>query len=52
VGDGVPELDQRLSDELDQVNSAATEGVTPSRELTVQILDSSGEPAAGVSGWT
>ncbi len=52
VADGLPELDQRLSDELDAVNAAATDGVGPSRELTVQILDGSGNLAAGVSGWT
>ena len=52
VADGVPELDQRLSDELDKVNDAATAGVPPSRELTVQLIDSSGELAAGMSGWT
>lgn len=52
VADGLPELDQRLSDELDKVNAAATEGVAPSRELTVQILDDSGDLAAGMSGWT
>jgi GNAT superfamily N-acetyltransferase len=52
VAEGVPALDQRLSDELDVVNAAATEGVEPARELTVQILDESGELAAGVSGWT
>ena len=52
VGESVPELDQRLSDELDAVNAAATQGVEPARELTVQIVDDSGELAAGVSGWT
>lgn len=52
VADGLPELDQRLSDELDTVNAAATAGVAPSRELTVQILDEAGELAGGVSGWT
>ncbi len=52
VADGLPELDQRLSDELDVVNAAATEGVAPSREMTVQILDDSGQLAAGMSGWT
>jgi GNAT superfamily N-acetyltransferase len=41
-----------LSDELDKVNAAATEGVAPSRELTVEIHDGSGELAAGMSGWT
>lgn len=52
MSDGLPELDERLSDELDKVNAAATVGVAPSRELTVQILDDSGELAAGMSGWT
>lgn len=52
VGEALPELDQRLSDELDRFNAAATEGVAPSRELTVQIVDNSGELAAGISGWT
>ncbi len=52
VADGVPDLDQRLSDELDRVNAAATVGVAPARELTVQILDVAGELAAGMSGWT
>lgn len=52
VADGLPELDQRLSDELDAFNAAATAGVAPSRELTVQVLDGAGELAAGLSGWT
>lgn len=52
MADGLPELDARLSDELDKVNASATDGVAPSRELTVQILDDSVELAAGVSGWT
>jgi GNAT superfamily N-acetyltransferase len=52
VGEARPDLDQRLSDELDKVNAAATEGVAPSRELTVQVLDGSGDLAAGMSGWT
>ena len=52
VADALPELDQRLSDELDEVNAAATAGVAPSRELTVQVLDDAGELAAGLSGWT
>lgn len=52
VTDGLPELDQRLSDELDLVNAAATEGVAPSRELTVQILDDADDLAAGMSGWS
>jgi GNAT superfamily N-acetyltransferase len=52
VAEAQPELDRRLSDELDKVNAAATDGVPPARELTVQILDDSGELAAGMSGWT
>ena len=50
VADGLPDLDQRLSDELDKVNALATEGVSPSRELTVQILDDSGR-ARGRDEW-
>ena len=52
VGEAAPELDQRLSAELDQVNAEATKGTAPARQLTVQILDGSGELAAGMSGWT
>lgn len=52
IGAAVPELDQRLSAELDRVNAAATTGIAPARELTVQILDTAGELAAGMSGWT
>jgi GNAT superfamily N-acetyltransferase len=52
VAEALPELDQRLSDELDRVNAAATKGTAPARQLTVQILDASGELAAGMSGWT
>ena len=52
VGEAVPELDQRLSAELDKVNAEATKSIAPARELTVQILDASGELAAGMSGWT
>lgn len=52
VGDAVPELDQRLSDELDLVNAEATKGTAPARELTVQVLDDEGKLAAGMSGWT
>jgi GNAT superfamily N-acetyltransferase len=52
VADALPDLDQRLSDELDAFNAAATAGVAASRELTVQVLDDSGELAAGMSGWT
>ena len=52
VAGALPDLDQRLSDEVDRVNAAATTGVAPARELTVRILDADGELAAGVSGWT
>ncbi|RYU13148.1 N-acetyltransferase [Nocardioides iriomotensis] len=48
----MPELDKRLSDELDVVNAAATVGTPAARELTVQVLDAAGDLAAGVSGWT
>jgi GNAT superfamily N-acetyltransferase len=47
-----PDLDKRLSDELDRGNAAATPGVAPARELTVRLLDDAGELAAGMSGWT
>ena len=50
VAGGLPELDQRLSDELDTVNAAATGELAPSRELTVQIVDDAGELAAGSAG--
>ncbi|MBD7963860.1 GNAT family N-acetyltransferase [Fictibacillus norfolkensis] len=52
VGEGNVELDQRLSDELDKVNNAATIGTPAARELTVQILDKHRELAAGMSDWT
>lgn len=52
VGEALPDLDQRLSDELDVVNAAATPGVPQARELTVQILDDDSELAAGLRGWT
>ncbi|MGN6598458.1 MAG: GNAT family N-acetyltransferase [Actinomycetes bacterium] len=52
VGEGLPDLDQRLSDELDVHNAAATPGTPAARELTVRILDADGALAAGASGWT
>lgn len=52
VGDADPDLDQRLSHELDAVNAAATPGVAPARELTVRVLDADEELVAGISGWT
>ena len=51
VGDGDPELDQRLSDELDAVNAAATSGTPAAEELTVRTADDDGL-AGGISGWT
>jgi len=52
VGEADADLDQRLSDELDKVNAAATPGVAPARELTVRVVDAEGELVAGISGWT
>jgi GNAT superfamily N-acetyltransferase len=52
VGEADPDLDRRLSAELDRVNAAATSGVAAARELTVRVLDQDGELAAGMSGWT
>ena len=52
VGEADAALDQRLSDELDKVNAAATRGTDPARELTVRVLDRAGELAAGMSGWS
>ena len=52
VGEADAELDQRLSDELDVVNAAATAGTPAARELTVRLSDADGQLAAGVSGWT
>ncbi len=49
--DSAAELDKRLSDELDRVNAEATMGLTPQRELTVEIrMDD--QLVAGLSGWT
>ncbi|MGA8847459.1 MAG: GNAT family N-acetyltransferase [Nocardioides sp.] len=52
VADGLPDLDARLSAELDRFNAAATPGIAAARELTVQILTADGDLAAGLSGWT
>jgi GNAT superfamily N-acetyltransferase len=52
VREADPELDQRLSDELDAVNAAATPDVDAARELTVRILDDAGGLVGGLSGWT
>ncbi|WP_246081655.1 GNAT family N-acetyltransferase [Nocardioides litoris] len=57
TGGADPALDQRLSDELDAWNAAATPGVEPARELTVRAGtgdagDAGDDLAGGVSGWT
>jgi hypothetical protein len=51
VGGADADLDQRLSDELDAFNGAATGG-SIAVELTVRINDETGYLAAGISGWT
>lgn len=53
TGAGDPDLDQRLSDELDAFNAAATADVdaAPQQELTVRADDADGL-VGGVSGWT
>lgn len=51
IGTADAALDQRLSDELDKFNAAATADVDAAKELTVQ-LDHEGELVAGASGWT
>lgn len=51
VGSADPTLDQRLSDELGNFNTAAVPG--PSAvELTVRCTDTEGELLGGISGWT
>src|SRR4051794_31312923 len=52
VGEADAALDQKLSDELDGVNAAATAGTPAARELTVRLVDADDELLAGVSGWT
>lgn len=52
VAGGSPELDERLSHELDVVNAAATPGTDAAREVSVRIVDEAGDLAAGLSGWT
>lgn len=44
-------LDQRLSDELDRYNAAATPGVASAEELTVRVEEDD-DLVAGLSGWT
>lgn len=52
IGDRNEGLDQRLSDELDRFNEAATPQSAPQRELTIEVRDTADELAAGLSGWT
>ena len=51
VGAADGALDQRLNDELDRYNAAATTDVPPAEELTVRI-EQGGELVGGLSGWT
>lgn len=51
TGDSDPDLDSRLSDELDVYNVAAS-GVGDQREMTVKVEDEAGRLVAGLSGWT
>lgn len=51
IGGADAALDQRLGDELDRFNAAATADVPASEELTVR-LEEGGELLAGLSGWT
>jgi GNAT superfamily N-acetyltransferase len=51
TGEGDPELDQRLSDELDAYNVVAA-GAGAQRELTVRAEDEHGALVGGLSGWT
>lgn len=51
VGEADASLDQRLSNELSVVNTAAVPGPA-AVELTVQAIDDIGELLAGISGWT
>ncbi|WP_395655994.1 GNAT family N-acetyltransferase [Nocardioides sp.] len=51
IGGADAALDQRLSDELDEHNAAATPDVAPAQELTVRI-EEGGDLVAGASGWT
>jgi GNAT superfamily N-acetyltransferase len=51
VGAADAALDQRLSDELDAFNAAATPEVRRAEELTVRVVED-GDLVAGASGWT
>ncbi|MFF1685088.1 MULTISPECIES: GNAT family N-acetyltransferase [unclassified Streptomyces] len=53
VGQRDPELNERLSQGLDEVNFPAT-GTTAADQssLSVKVVDDSGELVGGLSGWT
>ena len=51
IGEADAALDQRLSDELDRFNAAATPDVAAPEQLTVRV-EEDGELVAGASGWT
>lgn len=51
VGSADATLDERLNEELDKFNAAATPEVAPAEELTVRV-EKDGELVAGISGWT
>lgn len=52
IGGADPALDQQLSDHLEAFNRAATPGVAPEQELTVQVRDDQDTLLGGLSGWT
>jgi GNAT superfamily N-acetyltransferase len=51
AGERDPELNRRLSDELDAFNFAAT-GVSDQGSLSIKAVDADGELIGGLAGWT
>ncbi|TDD16589.1 N-acetyltransferase [Kribbella turkmenica] len=51
VGDQDPELEQRLSDELDTFNTAAT-GADDRGAFSVKVTDDAGGLVGGLAAWT
>ena len=51
VGDKDPELERRLSDELDSFNIAAT-GARDRSEFSVKVTDDAGDLVGGLAAWT
>ncbi|GAB3840598.1 GNAT family N-acetyltransferase [Kribbella italica] len=51
VGDQDAELEQRLSDELDSFNIAAT-GVGDRGSFSIKVTDEAGELVGGLAAWT